>query len=123
MTTILIVEDNPSHIKMAALLMQRVGYQALCAGDAATGLALARAQRPDLILMDIQLPGMDGLAATRQLKLDATTSAIPVIAVTSFLASYSERDARAAGCSGFITKPYHYADLLAMAAAVLGEKA
>lgn len=123
MTTILIVEDNPSHLKMAALLIERAGHAVLRGGDAEAGLRLAREHRPDLILMDIQLPGMDGLEATRQLKLDAATSSIPVIAVTSFLTEYSEREARAAGCSDFIAKPYHYADLLAVVAAALGEKA
>lgn len=111
MTTILIIEDNPGHLKLAALLMQRLGYDVLEAMDAAGGLRLARERHPDLILMDIQLPGMDGLTATRKLKQDAATSAIPVLAVTAYLAEYSERDIRAAGCAGFIAKPYHHAEL------------
>ena len=68
MTTILIIEDNPSHLKLATLLLKRFGYAVLGAADADEGLRLAHEKQPDLILMDIQLPGMDGLAATRELK-------------------------------------------------------
>lgn len=121
MKTILIVEDNLNHLKLAALLLQRFGYNVLEALDADEGLRLAREKHPDLILMDIQLPGMDGLTATRELKQDAATSAIPVIAVTSYLAEYPEREARAAGCAGFIAKPYHHAELrVAVEAALKG---
>ena len=91
----------------------------LSALDAETGLLMAREQRPDLILMDIQLPGMDGLTATRLLKQDAATRDIPVIAVTSYLAEHPEQDTRAAGCAGFIAKPYHHAELLAAVKAAL----
>lgn len=121
MTTILIIEDNPGHLRLAAVLVKRAGYAVLSAGDAEVGLRLAREQPPDLILMDIKLPGMDGFAATRELKQDSTTRAIPVIAMTSFLNIDSERDARAAGCAGFIAKPFHYADLLAALTAALKE--
>ena len=120
MTTILIIEDNPSHLKLATLLLKRFGYAVLGAADADEGLRLAHEKQPDLILMDIQLPGMDGLAATRELKRDAKTSSIPVIAVTAYLAEFSERDVRAAGCSAFIAKPYHRAELLAAVKAALG---
>lgn len=120
MTTILIIEDNPSHMRLATLLVQRFGYAVLGAADAQSGLRLAREQRPDLILMDLQLPDMHGLEATRMLKLDAATSTIPVIAVTSFLAENSERDTRAAGCTAFIAKPYHHGELRAVLEAVLG---
>jgi len=120
MTTVLIVEDNPAHLKLATLLMDRFGYAVLGATDAAEGLLLAREKHPDLILMDIQLPGMDGMEATRELKRDAATKDIPVIAVTSYLAEYSEHEARAAGCAGFIAKPYHHAELRAAVEAALG---
>lgn len=121
MKIILIVEDNPSHMKLASLLVRRFGYEALGAADAATGLAIAREQRPDLILMDILLPGMDGLTATRLLKQDAATRDIPVLAVTSYLAEHPEQETRAAGCAGFIAKPYHHAELLAAVEAALGK--
>jgi two-component system cell cycle response regulator DivK len=120
MSTILIVEDNPSHMKLASLLVRRFGYEVLGAPDAETALRMAREQRPDLILMDIQLPGMDGLTATRLLKQDAATRGIPVIAVTSYLTEFPERETRAAGCAGFIAKPYHHAELLAAVEAALG---
>lgn len=121
MSTILIVEDNLNHLKLASLLLQRFGYDVLEAMDAAEGLRLARENHPDLILMDIQLPGMDGLSATRELKQDAATSAIPVIAVSSYLAEHPERESRDAGCAGFIAKPYHHAELrVAVEAALKG---
>lgn len=122
MKTILIVEDNPSHLKLATLLMERFGYAVLGAVDADAGLLLAREKHPDLILMDIQLPGMDGLEATRELKRDAATRDIPVIAVTSYLAEHPEQEARAAGCAGFIAKPYHHAELRAAVEAALGNQ-
>ncbi|MFH1044980.1 MAG: response regulator [Pseudomonadota bacterium] len=119
MTKVLIVEDNPTHLKLAALLMHRAGYEVASALDAATGIALARERLPDLVLMDIQLPDRNGLDAVRELKADAATRAIPVIAVTSFLSEYSEREALEAGCAGFIAKPYHYADLIDLVRALL----
>jgi two-component system cell cycle response regulator DivK len=121
MKTILIVEDNPSHMKLASALLSKSGYAVLAAADAESGIALARAKRPDLILMDIQLPGMDGLAATRRLKADAATRDIPVIAVTAYVAAHPERDILATGCAAIIAKPYHYKDFLAAIGAVLGK--
>ena len=123
MTTILIIEDNPAHRKLAGLLLQRFGHATLGADSAAAGLRLAREERPDLILMDIDLPDMSGLDATRQLKADAATRAIPVIAVTAYLAEFPEQEARAAGCAGFLAKPYHHAELRAAVAAALGGRA
>jgi len=121
MKTILVVEDNPSHLKLAALLLEKAGYAVLKAVSAEEGISLAREQHPGLILMDIQLPGLDGLAATRLLKADTATQAIPVIAVSAYLAEYSESAVAAAGCIGLIAKPYHYAELLAAVKAELGE--
>ncbi len=83
MARILVVEDNAANMKLAAFLLQSAGHAVLCAVDAETGLTLARTDQPDLILMDIQLPGMDGLAATALLKEDQSTAAIPVIALTA----------------------------------------
>lgn len=117
--TILIVEDNPGHAKLAAALLEKTGYAVLHAGTAEEGMQLAREQQPDLILMDIQLPGLDGLAATRRLKNDPATRAIPVILLTSFSAEYPESEAHANGADGFIAKPYHYKDFLATVSSVL----
>jgi two-component system, cell cycle response regulator DivK len=83
MARILIVEDNPTNMKLASLLLRNADHTVLCAGDAETGLTLARTECPDLILMDIQLPGMDGLAATALLKKDPAAASIPVIALTA----------------------------------------
>ena len=80
MARVLIVEDNPANMTLAAFLLNSAGHEVLDARDAEAGLTLAREKQPDLILMDIQLPGMDGLAATALLKKDDATRAIPVIA-------------------------------------------
>ena len=94
MARILIIEDNPANMKLASLLLRNAGHTALCAVDAETGLTLARAEQPDLILMDIQLPGMDGLAATALLKKDPATAAIPVIALTAMARKATRKKAR-----------------------------
>jgi two-component system cell cycle response regulator DivK len=110
---ILIIEDNPANMKLATLLMSKAGHTACCAVDAETGLTLARADRPDLILMDIQRPGMDGLAATRLLKNDPATAAIPIIALTSMAMKDDQAKTRAAGCDAYIAKPLRYRELYA----------
>jgi two-component system, cell cycle response regulator DivK len=119
MSTVLVVEDNPANMTLAVFLLQSVGHRVLSATDAEAGLALARAQQPDLILMDIQLPGMDGLEATMQLKRDEATRAIPVIALTAFAMKGDEERIRAAGCDGYIGKPMRYKEFLGAIAAHL----
>lgn len=91
----------------------------LAAEDAEAGLALAREQRPDLILMDIQLPGMDGLTATRALKRDPATATIPVLALTAHAMKGDEEQILAAGCDGYLAKPFRYPELLERVAAML----
>jgi len=120
MATILIVEDNAANMKLAVFLLQNAGYSVLSAPDAEAGLTLARQEHPDLILMDIQLPGMDGLAATALLKRDEATHAIPVIALTALAMKGDEERIRAAGCAGYIAKPMGYREVLATVAAQLG---
>jgi two-component system, cell cycle response regulator DivK len=110
---VLIVEDNPANMTLAVFLLQSAGHTVLTATDAEAGLTLARDGQPDLILMDIQLPGMDGLEATHQLKGDAATRAIPVIALTALAMKGDEERIRAAGCDGYIAKPLAYRDFLA----------
>ena len=105
MATVLVVEDNPANMKLATFLLQSAGHTVLSATDAEAGLTLARDEKPNLILMDIQLPGMDGLAATAQLKKDVETRAIPVIALTALAMKGDEERIRAAGCNGYIAKP------------------
>ena len=111
MATVLVVEDNAANMKLTSLLVRNAGHKVLAADDAETGLTMARAQQPDLILMDIQLPGMDGLAATAILKRDATTRAIPVIALSALAMKTDEANSWAAGCDGYIVKPLRYQEL------------
>src|SRR5471032_1894120 len=113
MARILIVEDNPTNMKLAVLLLETAGHTVMGAPDAETGLTLARAERPDLILMDIQLPGMDGLAATALLKRDPATAAIPVIALTAMAMKEDQEKTRIAGCDAYIAKPLRYQELYA----------
>jgi two-component system cell cycle response regulator DivK len=117
MARVLLVEDNAANMKLATFLLQSAGHTVISATDAETGLMLARTERPDLILMDIQLPGMDGLEATGLLKNDAVTRPIPVIALTALAMKGDEQRIRAAGCDGYVAKPLTYRDFLAVVAA------
>jgi len=116
---ILVVEDQEDNRRILRDLLTSVGFQVLEAEDGAQGIAAAEAQRPDLILMDIQMPVMDGYEATRRLKADPALTAIPVIVVTSYALSGDEEKARAAGCDDYITKPYSPRQLLAKVKAYL----
>jgi two-component system cell cycle response regulator DivK len=120
MAKVLIVEDNPANMTLAIFLLQSAGHTVLTATDAEAGLTLARDRQPDLILMDIQLPGMDGLEATVQLKRNEATRDIPVIALTALAMKGDEERIRAAGCDGYIAKPMRYREFLATIAAQLG---
>ncbi|MBX3697298.1 MAG: response regulator [Dokdonella sp.] len=102
---ILIVDDNPVNLKLARNVLEIEGYTVDGAVDAEDALVYLGTHSPDLILMDIALPGMDGLALTRKLKADPRWRAIPVIALTAFAMLTDERQARDAGCDGYITKP------------------
>ncbi len=119
MATVLIVEDNAANMKLAKFLLESAGHTVLGATDAEAGLTLARDEQPNLILMDIQLPGMDGLEATALLKLGDATRDIPVIALTALAMKGDEERIRAAGCDGYIAKPLAYRDFLATIAAHL----
>jgi two-component system cell cycle response regulator DivK len=123
MATVLIIEDNPANLKLACLLLHNVGHDVLGAVDAETGLTLARAQQPDLILMDIQLPGMDGLAATALLKRDPATAAIPIIALTAMAMKADQEKSQIAGCDAYIVKPLRYQELYAAIDALLAKRA
>jgi len=111
MASVLVVEDNPLNMKLASLLLHSAGHTVMCAVDAQAGLALAQAIRPDLILMDCQLPGMSGLAATTLLKADPATAPIPVIALTALGTDADRENARNAGCDAYIVKPLSYREL------------
>jgi two-component system cell cycle response regulator DivK len=114
---ILVVEDNPDNMLLSVMLLESAGHTVLSAIDAEAGLTLARTDLPDLILMDIQLPGMDGLEATALLKADPLTHRVPVIALTALAMKGDEERIRAAGCDGYIAKPIGIQDFLGMVAA------
>jgi two-component system cell cycle response regulator DivK len=119
MAKVLIVEDNAANMTLATFLLHSAGHTVLSATDAEAGLALARDEQPNLILMDIQLPGMDGLEATALLRRDDATRAIPVIALTALAMKGDEERIRAAGCDAYIAKPMRYQEFLATIAAYL----
>ncbi len=114
MSTILVVEDNAANLRLSTFLLESAGHTVIAAASAEAGVALALECRPDLILMDIQLPGMDGLQATALLKRNETTRGIPVIALTALAMKGDEERIRAAGCDGYIAKPLAYKDFLAV---------
>lgn len=113
MLRVLVVEDSPVNLELVVTILQQAGHTPVPASNAAEALELARAQVPDAILMDIQLPGMDGLAATRLLKADPQTRHVPIIALTAFAMKGDEEAAFAAGVDGYITKPLRYQHFLA----------
>lgn len=113
MSTILIVEDNETNMTLATFLLKSVGHVVFGAADAESGIAMAHEQHPNLILMDVQLPGMDGLQATLLLKKDEATRDIPVIALTALAMKGDEERIRAAGCDDYIAKPMRYQAFLA----------
>lgn len=108
MAQVLIIEDNLTNMELTSLLLKKIGHTVLCAYDAETGLEMVKTNHPDLILMDINLPGMDGLQATAILKQDSQTRAIPVIAISALVMKGDEDRIRAAGCDGYISKPIDY---------------
>lgn len=103
--SILIVDDNAVNLKLVRVLLAKQGYETQTAGDAEQALAILETFHPRLILMDIQLPGMNGLQLTRQLKDDPKTKDILIIALTAYAMAGDEEKSRAAGCDGYITKP------------------
>lgn len=121
MGKIVIIEDNSVNMKLVAFLLNKTGHEVLQATDAETGLALIRAELPALVLMDVQLPGMDGLAATRQLKNDPAIAHIKVVALTSHAMKGDQETIRAAGCDGYLPKPFHHRELVALVDKMLSE--
>jgi two-component system cell cycle response regulator DivK len=103
---ILVIEDHEENRQIMRDLLTHAGYEMLEALSGETGVAAAGRERPDLILMDIQLPGVDGYEATRRIKADPALRHIPIIAVTSYALSGDDQKARAAGCDDYVTKPF-----------------
>ncbi len=110
--TILVIEDNELNMKLVRGILSATLYEMIEAVDAETGLLMVREHRPDLILMDIQLPGMDGLSATRVIKSEKSIDDIPIIALTSYAMQGDREKAVEAGCAGYITKPFDAKRLL-----------
>jgi two-component system cell cycle response regulator DivK len=116
---ILHVEDNPANRMIVRDLLEFQGYQVVEVSDGEEALAAAERERPDLILMDIQLPRITGLEATRRIKAREGLRLIPIIAVTSFALSGDDQKAAAAGCDAYIAKPYRPRDLLQLIKSLL----
>ncbi len=103
--TVLIIEDNEQNRYLATFLMEKHGFEVRCAGNGLDGLAAAKKHRPDVILLDIQLPGIDGYEVARRLRTEAATSDIPIVAVTSYAMGGDRQKALRAGCDGYLEKP------------------
>jgi two-component system cell cycle response regulator DivK len=112
--TILHIEDNPSNRKIVRDLLSRSSYRLIEAVDGELGVTVAVQQLPDLILMDLQMPKMSGLEATRKLRADPATAKIPIIAVTSFALSGDDQKALEAGANAYLAKPYSPRELLSL---------
>jgi len=119
--TILYVEDNEFNRKIVRDLLKRTTYALIEAHDGEAGVATALDKRPDLILMDIQLPKISGIEATRQLRAQAATAATPIIAITSFALSGDEQKAKEAGATAYLAKPYSPRELLNLIRTILPE--
>lgn len=120
MSRVLVVEDDPDVRDVLTRILGRAGYAAMTATNGADAIIVARQQQPDLILMDLMLPMLGGLEATRRLKADPRTAQIPVLALTGRLLADAEAQARSAGCAGLILKPCPAKRLLAHVATFMG---
>jgi len=119
---ILVVDDQEDLRGVLRDLLTGSGYTVIEAADGEAGVAKAKSDRPDLILMDIQMPAIDGYEATRRIKLDPALTSIPIVAVSSFAMKGDEEKARAAGCDHYVTKPYSPMQLLRLIRGFLGDK-
>ncbi len=104
-TTILVIEDNATNLYLVTFILEKCGYRVVPARDGQSGIQLAREIAPDLILLDIQLPGMDGYAVARELRQDEALGRIPIVAVTSYAMAGDRERVLAAGCLGYLEKP------------------
>jgi two-component system cell cycle response regulator DivK len=114
MKRILVVEDTEDNRQIVRDMLDAAGYEMLEALDGLTGVEMAASEKPDLILMDIQLPGIDGYEATRRIRANPAIAKVPIIAVTSYALSGDEAKTREAGCDGYVAKPFSPRQLLAM---------
>ena len=119
---ILVVDDNTVNLKLSKVLLKGEGYEVATAQDAEEAIKYLETSKPRLILMDVQLPGMDGLTLTRRLKADPSTSSIIILALTAYAMKGDEERVRAAGCDGYIPKPIDTQTLPGLVADYLGGK-
>lgn len=119
--TILYVEDNEANRKIVRLLLKSTSYTLIEAHDGEAGVTAAIERRPDLILMDIQLPKISGLEAIRRIRADASASAIPIVAITSFALAGDDARAKEAGATAYLAKPYSPRELLALIRSLVPE--
>jgi CheY-like chemotaxis protein len=119
---ILIVEDNMDNYELVRFILERAGYEVFLAMNGRDGVAAARLQQPDLILMDLTMPEMDGWRAAEKLKADESTKSIPLYALTAHALPSERKRALEAGCDGYVSKPIHMSGLLEVIENALGEK-
>lgn len=119
---VLIVDDNATNLKLASEVLEMDGHRVSRAADADEALAALQCERPDLVLMDIALPGMDGLELTRRLKSDPAFAALPIVALSAFAMKGDQEKALAAGCDGYITKPINTRAFSSQVLAYLSER-
>jgi len=105
MKKVLIVDDNDTNLYLIWFILQKAGYEVIEARDGLEGVKLALEEKPDLVIMDIQLPGMDGLEATRRIRASGATGKVPIIALTAHVMAGDREETLAAGCNGYIAKP------------------
>lgn len=122
MARILIIEDSPTNMMLTVAVLESAGHVLFQATRAKAGIDIARMEHPDLILMDIQLPDLDGIEATRILKADPDTHEIPIIALTAFAMKGDRERILEAGCDGYVEKPMRYKEFLAEVATIAGRK-
>lgn len=120
--SILVVDDNPDNLKLMLAILSPLAYELRTASDGIEALALAASFEPDLLLLDLQLPGIDGLTVARTLKADPARRHIPIVAVTAYAMKGDEAKARAAGCDGYLTKPVDKRVLRNLVATLLDDR-
>jgi CheY-like chemotaxis protein len=113
MARLLLIEDDDANARLACFVLEHAAHEVFRAADALSGIALAQTAAPDLVLLDIRLPGMDGIEAVRRLKKDPRTAHLPVIALTAQAMPGDEELCREGGCDAYLSKPYEYRWLLA----------
>jgi len=120
---VLVVEDEPANQRLFRDLLSRVGYTVVIAGDGSVGVGVAMEQKPALILMDVGLPGISGLEATRMLRENTATAGIPIVALSAYAMQEDRDKAMKAGCDAFVAKPFDIGELLRVVRSHLGEGA